>query len=100
MWEARVVHETETQNFLLYLFQRSNDGTVIALTADNISSIVDQGGRFPVFAKIPEFAAEAIAEALQPRPQVTNRHLEDAMCVRDRLLQMLERQNEAATVRP
>jgi hypothetical protein len=37
--------------------------------------------------------ANALGEALAPRPVATERHLDDAITTRDRLLSMLERQN-------
>jgi hypothetical protein len=48
----------------------------------------------PVYLVIGDQEAEMIADAIRPRPQVNERHLDDAIQVRDRLLSMAERHSE------
>jgi hypothetical protein len=44
----------------------------------------------PLYMRIEEGLARALAEALAPRPEFGERHLNDAIEVRDRLLAILE----------
>jgi hypothetical protein len=46
----------------------------------------------PLYLRIGDQEADAIADAIRPRPQVNERHLDDTIGVRDRLLTMLEAQ--------
>lgn len=55
---------------------------------------VEQGQEPPLWARVPMRIAEAIGEALAPRPEATERHLDDAMAVRDRLLSIVEKAHE------
>lgn len=49
----------------------------------------------PLYLVIGTQEADAIAEAIQQRPEATERHLDDAMDVRDRLLTMMEKRNDS-----
>lgn len=72
----------------------NDDGTyVTAGTERTMSAVVKvpAGEPGPVFISIPDRWAAEIAEALAPRPQATERHLDDAIAVRDRLLTLVER---------
>lgn len=48
----------------------------------------------PLWARVPTHIAEAIGEALAPRPEATERHLDDAMAIRDRLLSLVEKAHD------
>jgi hypothetical protein len=48
------------------------------------------GNEPPLWDWFPEEIARELGEALAPRPDVTERHLDDAIEVRDRLLTVLE----------
>jgi hypothetical protein len=52
---------------------------------------VRPGGEPPIWDRFPMEIADELAEALNPRPPVTERHLDDAIAVRDRLLTLVER---------
>lgn len=54
---------------------------------------VAPGDEPPLWDRVPEPIAQALGEALAPRPAATERHLDDAIAVRDRLLAMVERLN-------
>jgi hypothetical protein len=52
---------------------------------------VEPGQEPPMYIRpIPLHLAEEVARALAPRPEVTERHLDDAIEVRDRLLSLVE----------
>lgn len=53
----------------------------------------------PMWLRIPVQVAQALGEALAPRPEVTERHLDDALVVRDRLLGLVERVVDADLAR-
>jgi hypothetical protein len=55
---------------------------------------VDAYAEPPLWARVPVHFAEAIGEALAPRPAATERHLDDAIAVRDRLLALVEKAHE------
>jgi hypothetical protein len=48
------------------------------------------GGEPPIWDWFPEEVAVLLGEALAPRPDFGERHLEDALTVRDRLLTLVE----------
>lgn len=48
----------------------------------------------PLYLAIGSEEADAIADAIRPRPQVNERHLDDTINVRDRLMAMLEKRND------
>lgn len=53
---------------------------------------VRPGEEAPLYMRpIPLDIAEALGKALAPRPEATERHLDDALDVRDRLLTLIER---------
>ena len=51
---------------------------------------VPMGAEPPRYMTVPMQIAEKIGEALAPRPDVTERHLDDAIVVRDRALTLVE----------
>jgi hypothetical protein len=59
-------------------------------TASNDVLEVPAGGEAPRYMLVPSLIADAIAEALAPRPEASARHLDDAIAVRDRLLALVE----------
>lgn len=63
------------------------------------SSIVDVafGEEPPLYMSIPEQIANALAEALDPRPPATERHLDDAIDVRDRMITLVESYHKSIT---
>lgn len=72
-------------------------GKVNALqSGDTELVLVAPGAEPPMYLSIPYEVAEAVGEALAPRPAVTERHLDDAIVVRDRLLRVMEMDSEAA----
>lgn len=57
---------------------------------DTSLEIVPPEGEPPLYLVIGNQEAEAIADAIRPRPQVNERHLDDAIDVRDRLMTIIE----------
>jgi hypothetical protein len=55
---------------------------------------VAPGAEPPMWARVPERIAAALAEALAPRPVATERHLDDAIALRDRLLTLVEKAHD------
>lgn len=55
---------------------------------------VVRGTEPPLWARVPMWIAEAIGEALAPRPEATERHLDDAIAIRDRLLSLVEKAHD------
>jgi hypothetical protein len=51
---------------------------------------VAMGAEPPLWDWFPEQAIEPLVKALAPRPEASERHLSDALTVRDRLLTILE----------
>lgn len=51
---------------------------------------VRPGQEPPLYMRIEEALVSALAEALAPRPEFSERHLDDALTVRDRLLTLVE----------
>lgn len=67
----------------------SGDERVFATQDDPARTvIVRPGSEPPLYMAIRNEVAEALALALAPRPEATERHLDDAIEVRDRLLTM------------
>lgn len=63
---------------------RGNDGTPPEVIE------VPLGMEPPLWDWFPYQVAEQLGELLAPRPQATERHLDDAIGVRDRLLSLVE----------
>jgi hypothetical protein len=89
------VREPARRTIAVYVEQhRDNDGTGYfeAPASDGGYQLVKVAATAepPLWARIPMHIAEAVGEALAPRPEATERHLEDAISVRDRLLTLIE----------
>lgn len=55
---------------------------------------VAAGAEPPAYMRVDMRIAEHIAEALAPRPEATERHLDDAIAIRDRLLSLVEKAHD------
>jgi hypothetical protein len=71
-----------------------NDGNRFYLTQDPDGRLKNErihpNAEAPLYMRIPNHVADAIAEELRPLPEASGRHLNDAIVVRDRLLTMVE----------
>jgi hypothetical protein len=87
-----VVREPARQTLLVYA-QVADDGTKRAFLTgpDGRLHWVEHGEEPPSYVRLDERIAEALVEAIEPRPVATERHLDDAIKVRDALLGMVER---------
>lgn len=104
--EIQVNHQPYMERMVLYCKEGVfTDGCRLYRTRPNAPEppywmIVAPMEEPPIYLVIGYQEAEAIGEALAPRPAATERHLEDAMDVCDRLLTMMERQNVYDTTPP
>lgn len=92
------VPQPERQSVAIYVIMREeDDGTKHCLFMDRQSARkiqrVPMGGELPYYMILPDEIAEPLADALRPpfEPDATERHLDDAVEVRDRLLGLVER---------
>jgi hypothetical protein len=70
---------------------RNENGQRLFLTPDGRPPLmVVEGSEPPLYMWIPAYIARALGEALAPRPEASERHLDDALMIRDRLLTMIE----------
>jgi hypothetical protein len=84
--KVHVADDPIRQRKLIYV-QVSDDGLVRRFQGpDEVDYDVRQGEEPPLYASVPYFIADAIGEALAPRPAFSERHLEDAIKVRDVVL--------------
>ena len=67
-----------------------DNGMRIFQTADRRIEHVPSGQEAPRYATVDVMIAEALGEALAPREEASERHLNDALRVRDRLLTLVE----------
>lgn len=91
-----VVHEPERESFRVYLQIGERDGEKLFRYNDlNDGSPavqwVEPGQEPPMFIRVDEYVAVALGEALAPRPVATERHLDDALQIRDWALKQIER---------
>lgn len=83
-------HDIVRQRVVVYIETAVEDGFRWYQGMDGTLHQVRPGDEPPMYAAIPDEVAEAVGEALAPRPDVTGRHLDDALEVRDRLLTLIE----------
>lgn len=85
------VHRPEMQTMLVYVKIGENEGRDLFQTYDGEVHEVPMGREPPLYMRIPDPIAEAVGEALAPRPVATERHLEDAMNTRDWALGLIDK---------
>lgn len=85
------VHRPEMQSTLVYVKLGERDGSGLFQTYDGEVREVPMGTEPPLYMRIPDPIAEAVGKALAPRPVATERHLEDAMNVRDWALGLIDK---------
>lgn len=91
------VPEPERQSIRVYVETGTDTGgSRWFVTNDPLDAPVkvEPGVEPPLWARVPMHIAEAIAEALAPRPAATERHLDDAIALRDRLLSLVEKAHD------
>lgn len=100
------VHRPERMGYNVYVeVGQANDGSKWFATLPN--PLYSDGGpvqvavgeEAPIYMFVPEQIAKALGEALAPRPEATERHLEDAMYTRDRMIDFVEKHIDALTRR-
>jgi hypothetical protein len=79
------------QRVLVYCEVGEQDGRRIFQTREPQNVVVALGEEPPLWDWFPLEVVTELAEALSPRPAASERHLDDAIAVRDRLLAMVER---------
>jgi hypothetical protein len=79
------------QRVLVYCEVGEQDGRRIFQTREPQNVVVAMGEEPLPWDWFPLEVVSELAEALSSRPAVTERHLDDAIAVRDRLLAMVER---------
>lgn len=88
---AFVVHEPERESLRLYLeIAELENGSRLFKTYNGGFQEVPMGSEPPMYLRLPEPFVRPIADAIAPRPEFGERHLNDAIEVRDRLLKMIE----------
>lgn len=98
------IHEPVRQSFAVYVelgavedgryFETLSAGQRGVIGSERETVKVPHGEEPPLWARIPQEIAEALAEALAPRPVATERHLDDAIALRDRLLTLVEKAHD------
>jgi hypothetical protein len=92
--EILVHHQPWMERMVLYnRLGHFKDGCGLFTTRGGVETptelmAVAPGNEPPIYLIIGREEADAIANAISPRPQATERHLDDAINVRDRLLHM------------
>jgi len=92
----RVQHDPIRQRALVYRCVGTDErGRDLYSTRGDIDRVpeviaVEPGHEPPLWDWFPWEVVTALGNALAPRPEVTERHLEDALTVRDRLLALFE----------
>lgn len=92
--EVYVVPELERQTLRVYVqIGEDEEGRYFLTRRDDqpYVEIVPRMAEPPMYARIEQDIAEALGEALAPRPEATERHLDDALRMRDRLFELVER---------
>lgn len=84
------VNDVIRQCVLVYVEVGREDHQRVFQTDDGAIHKVAYGEEPPMFMRVPHNIAEKIGEALAPRPEAGERHLDDAITVRDRLLTIIE----------
>lgn len=92
--KAVAVREPRMDALLLYVYREGHDmnGPLRMYFRDEGEPLlVRPGEEGPMYCRpIPTYIAEALGLALAPRPEFGERHLDDAIAVRDRLLALIE----------
>jgi hypothetical protein len=88
--KVHVIEEPERRTWKVYV-EHQQDGGKPSLFESNGEFIeVRPGEEPPLYARIRQEIGLAFAEAIAPKPHATERHLDDAIMVRDRLLKIVE----------
>jgi hypothetical protein len=103
--KVHVEHSISRNTYLVYVElgevkSGADAGKRVFLTPNNEQWIVAINSEAPVYLQVWAPAAEAIAEALRPRPEATERHLDDVIDVRDRMIALVEKTTEALLAPP
>ncbi len=89
------VREPVRQSVAVYVeLHREPNGAAIFEAPDGVNVTVPPGAEAPLYMRVPMRIAESVAEALAPRPVATERHLDDAIALRDRLLTLVEKAHD------
>jgi hypothetical protein len=65
-------------------------GTRAFMTGDGRIVDVEPGAEAPFYLQVAEPVADAVAQAIAPRPEASARHLDDAILIRDEALAMVQ----------
>lgn len=90
--EVRVVHNPARESVDIYVFRRVNQDQRMYHRMDEPPVILNAMEEAPVFGRFPVEVIEAIAREISPPTETdaTERHLDDAVMIRDRLLTLVE----------
>lgn len=85
-----VVYRPEREVYMVYVMLGTTDEGNRLYRAEDGVHPVPPNGEAPAYMTVGADIARAIGEALAPRPEATERHLDDAIATRDRLLSLIE----------
>jgi len=92
--KVHVIRRPEALAIDIYIeLERRPDGSTLCKAGDLEILEVAPGEEMPRYVRLFNEVAEAIVTELMPPPVATDRHLRDAIGVRDRLLTLVEKQN-------
>lgn len=90
--------EPHRMSVVVYVQIGTDDsGDKMFMTAERDIVNVALGSEPPFFLRLPIEIAEKVGEALAPRQEASARHLDDAIGVRDRMIDFVEKHIDALT---
>lgn len=90
--KAQTVFRPEFRRWDVYVQLGSTaEGRMMYDQLDGPPILVAPMTEAPIYMSVPADVGQAIADALNNRPAATERHLDDAIAVRDRLLDLVDR---------
>lgn len=90
--KVHAIHEIERNSVRIYIEVGIDaDGRHLYLKPDGHPVGIFPGAEPPLYMRLDQMIAEAIAEALSPPPVASARHLDDAIEVRDRVMTLVEK---------
>lgn len=85
------VLEPHRMSVVVYVQVGETDhGSKLFMSNDYSVTEVAMGQEPPFYLRLPTEIAEQVGKAIAPRPEATERHLDDAIEIRDRLLTVVE----------
>lgn len=91
--KVHAVYEPERHSVRIYIESgATEDGRRVYTGSDHKPYVVAPGQEPPMYMRLDSEIAQAVAEALQPKPVASERHLDDAIMIRDRLMRLVEAQ--------